>query len=155
MHGVELEQRGELAGELMPAARVAVLQIVPHLGHAGQEVHERPHQRVAGEHRPLGRIRQELRESLVRESFRREEPDVGADAQARGQFEPQPAAHALALHHDGLGDERRGGRLAQNVCQVVGEDFQPVAGMGEELRHRAFDGVAAPGVRRGRGLIPP
>ena len=133
---VLVEQVGDLRGELEAladisrirqiAAQRAELRLEQQLRQQAQNL---PEHHLAVERRRLAWTCRVRCQYLRAEDLGEWERAVRAYALPLGQFQLQPAGHALALHHNHLRLERRAQRLAQGFRQVLGQGFQSVAGV--------------------------
>ena len=111
---VLVEQVRDAAGKLNELARIRatgeILLERPELPAAkqtGQGLHYFPKHHLAFEGWIVRHGRQDGPKHLVGEGFGKPEPGVGADAVIAGQFQLEPAFHALVAHDDDLRLERR------------------------------------------------
>ena len=78
-------------------------------------------------------------EDLAHEGSREGELDVCAKTDMAGQLELKPAGHALALHEDDFGLQRRRRRGLQSRGQLPGQHFQPITGVQDQSMTTEID----------------
>ncbi len=100
-----------------------------------QERRDRPRQRLARERVDRGLAPFHRAQQLLDDRAREREARVRPHAQVLRQLHAEPALHALALHHDHLGLERRPDGSAHDVREGGGELLHTVAAVDVHARH--------------------